>query len=233
MVNHERFDAASGSGRHLAFRDTDVPPRASPFVRGDQYFFVAQLAPLRLFRNKELMSPWPRALVRGVFLSGSALALERRAHGEGLFARIDQARGWVRDRIRKTYSPLVVGLGRALVLGENDLGEEDYAAFQQSGLMHLLAVSGTHLVIAILSTTQLMRHFLVRIPFLVRRYDVSRWCCFFGAFLSLLYADFSGGSGSAWRAAWMLCLLLGMRAFGRKINARHALAGSVIFAGKR
>ncbi len=39
---------------------------------------------------------------------------------------------------------------RALVIGENDLSDADSTAFRASGLSHLLAVSGTHLVFAVL-----------------------------------------------------------------------------------
>ena len=40
-------------------------------------------------------------------------------------------------------------MARALVLGESDLDEADNQAFRASGLAHLLAVSGTHLVLVV------------------------------------------------------------------------------------
>ena len=49
-----------------------------------------------------------------------------------------------------------------------------------------------------------------------------------GAVLALLYADFAGGSGSAWRAAWMLSAALGVRACGRHPSASRALAVSLL-----
>ncbi len=197
-------------------------------ARGDRLDLIAQLAPVRLFRNAALPSPLPLAARRGAVLSGRLLFAEMAQRGRSVASHVDRARNHVRERILRTYRPRAAGLGRALVLGENDLDEQELAAFRDSGLLHLLAVSGTHLVIAVLAIVQGLRALLVRIGPLSRRYDVARWSGALGAGLSLLYADFSGGSGSAWRAAFMLCLVLGARGLGRKVGGAGALGGSLI-----
>src|SRR5690606_4287021 len=122
--------------------------------RGDSVAFIAQLGSVRLFRNASLPSPWPGAARRQSLLSGGALSSERTSYGATLASGIDRLRARVRERIFATYSPLSAPLGRALVLGENDLGDEDAEAFRNSGLLHLLAVSGTHLVIAVVALVQ-------------------------------------------------------------------------------
>ena len=196
--------------------------------RGDRVAVVAQLGPTRLFRNAELPDPTLNAARRGVLLSGSALAVDLEAHGRGLRAWIDGVRSHTRDRIRATFSPAVVPMARALVLGEDDLAEDEAQAFRDSGLSHMLAVSGTHLVFAVLGLVAALRYVLVRIPPLAERFEVGRAAAAFGAVLALVYADFAGGSGSAWRAAWMLAVGLGSRALGRHPDGVRALAVSLL-----
>jgi competence protein ComEC len=197
-------------------------------ARGDELEVVAQLAPVQLFRNAALPSPVSGAARRGVLLGGAALSTSRVVRAGGLVAWIDRTRARTRARIAATYRPLVAPLGRALVLGESDLDEQDAVAFQKSGLVHLLAVSGTHLVIAVLSLTRALRALLVRVGPLARRWDTPRLAAALGALFSLLYADFAGGSGSAWRAALMLCLICGGRALGLRVSGATALGGSLV-----
>lgn len=202
--------------------------------RGDWVHVYAQLAPPQLFRNPHLSDPWPGAARNEAVLSGSALELELLDHPPptGLFLRagalIDRFRAHVRARITLTYAPAAVTLGRALVLGESDLSDAEADAFRDSGLMHLLAVSGTHLVIFVVSLVRLLRASLVRLTFFSRRFDVSRWSSAFGALASLLYADFAGGSGSAFRAAYMLCLAAGARVCGLRLSGTAALGASIL-----
>jgi competence protein ComEC len=196
--------------------------------RGDELHVVAEMAPLRLFRNVGLSDPVPGARRSGALLSGSALAVSRLEPGRGLFAAIDAARAHARSRIERTYAPLAQPLGRALVLGENDLDARDGEAFRQSGLMHLLAVSGTHLVFAVVLLVKALTAILVRIERLAARFDVARLGACAGVLLSVAYADFSGGSGSAWRAAWMLSASFLARALGGRLSGVRALGVSLL-----
>lgn len=202
--------------------------RSAVLARGDTVSFVAQLAPRRLFRNGPLTSPWPGAARRRAVLSGRALYVEKLARGQGLRSWVDRARAHVRERIFATYSPRLNSLGRALVLGESDLDDNDRKAFSKSGLMHLLAVSGTHLVLSVLAVSRLLQSLLVRLRPLCERYDMPRVSSLLAALLSLAYADFSGGSGSAWRAALMLCLICGGRALGFRVGGSAALGASMV-----
>jgi competence protein ComEC len=197
-------------------------------ARGDQLELVAKLAPVRLFRNHGLGDPTPLAVLRGYVLSGPALAIEVGERGRGWRAAVDAARAHARRRIVATFSPAVAAMARALVLGENDLAPEEDKAFKLSGLAHILAVSGTHLVFAVVAVVQALRFVLVRIERLAARYDVARAAAALGAVLALAYADYAGGSGSAWRAAWMLCAAFGARAFGRQTTGVRVLGVSLL-----
>ncbi len=199
-----------------------------PLARRDRVQFVAELGPVSLLQNIGLKSPVPSATESGVIASGGASLAEAVAEGKDLASYIDRARNYVRSRISATFAPKAEALGRALVLGENDLEPGDDAAFRQSGLSHLLAVSGTHLVFAIVTWVTALKGLLLRITPLAARTNVGRIVAPLGALTACLYADFAGGSGSAWRAAWMLTALYTGHLIARRINAVQALAISLI-----
>lgn len=196
--------------------------------RSDAFEATADLSALALWRNFELPDPTLRAARDGFALRGSLLSLDRVSEGWGLRSAIDRARTHARERIEATFAPQAVAMAKALVLGENDLEPEDSDAFKASGLSHMLAVSGTHLVFAILSLVSGLRALLARVERLARSVDVGRVAALFGAALALIYADFAGGSGSAWRAAWMLSAALGLRALDRERNTQRAIGASLI-----
>lgn len=220
--------------RELACEGHALPPlRARLYggpegiLRGDELDVIVQIAPIQLFRNLGLPDPMPRAARSGVVVSGMILSADLRARGSGFGAHIDRARAHVRTRIRATFSPAVSAMARALVLGENDLDAGDAEAFKQSGLAHLLAVSGTHLVFAVLSLVGALRFVLVRVQALSARREVGRLSSLVGVVLALVYADFAGGSGSASRAAWMLAAGLLARAVGRHPQGSRVLGLSL------
>jgi competence protein ComEC len=197
-------------------------------TRNERVSVIAQIAPIQLLRNPELPSPIPRSALRGVSLSGRALSVEDRQSAAGLAARIDRARRHARERIQADFPKDAEPLARALVLGENDLEDDDRHAFQRSGLAHLLAVSGTHLVFAVVAIVRLLQWALLRIGPLAERCDVARIASAVGMPAALLYADFSGGSGSAWRAAWMLTAAFAARASCRHPSMARTIAASLL-----
>jgi competence protein ComEC len=199
-------------------------------ARGDRFHAVAQLAAVSPLENLELPDPWPRAARLGATLSGSLMAVDLGKRGQGLAAWIDRARAFVRARIEATFVPALRGMAKALVLGDGDLAPEDQEAFNKSGLSHLLAVSGTHLVFAVLTLVKAFEALLRRWLWLAARSDVGRSAAWLGVLLAPLYADFAGGSGSAWRAALLLVAVLGTRSAGRHVLIGRALGLSLAVA---
>jgi competence protein ComEC len=200
----------------------------SSLARGDELTLVMQLGVLQLFQNQGLADPRPGAARRRAVLSGNVVAELDRKQSSGLLATIDRLRAHVRERIFLSYRREVVPLARALVLGESDLNEEESLAFSKSGLMHILAVSGTHLVLAVVSLERGLYALLVRCRYLVVRYDVARFTGLLGTGLAFLYADFAGGSGSAFRAAFMLAVVLGGSFLGHSVSGGVALGASLL-----
>ena len=119
-------------------------------------------------------------------------------------------------------------MARALVLGESDLAAGDDAAFRTSGLSHLLAVSGMHLVLVVLTLVHLLRAHSRSgssgSPFGI---DVGRVAAACGIPLAWIYAELAGGSGSTLRAAWMLTFALLARTLARRPDGPRAFALSL------
>jgi len=206
-----------------------VPWSVAPegLARGDDVEVIAQLAPAHRFWNPGLGDPRPRQARRGAVLSGGADDVRVVARGGGILAYVDRARDHLRRRILATFPPATSPMARALVLGEDDLEAVDQRAFRRSGLAHLLAVSGMHLVLVVASVVALLRALLVRIPALAARVAPVRLACAIAVPLAWLYAELAGGSGSAVRAAWMTSAALLAQALGRRADTWRALALSI------
>jgi competence protein ComEC len=200
----------------------------STLARGDVVSGVADFAGAQLFRNFGAADPRPSAARAGAVASGGALSMTVESHGFGVRNWIDRARAHVRARIEATFPPLAVPMARALVLGESDLDPDDDVAFRASGLSHLLAVSGTHLVFAVVALVNALAFMLVRIEAFAACVRAARVAAALGVGLSLAYADFAGGSGSAFRAAYMLSVGFVVTAAGRRPSAVRSLAASIL-----
>jgi competence protein ComEC len=196
-------------------------------ARGDEADVVATLgAPQRLWNAAE-GDPRPSEAHRGVVRSGGTLdvAVVRRA--SGLLAGIDRLRAEVRHRIDATFAPDVGPMARALVLGESDLTPDDDRAFRASGLSHLLAVSGMHLVLVLALVVRLLEGALVRIEACAGRLDAGRIAAVLGVPVAWVYAELAGAGGSTLRAAWMATAVLLARALGRRTDATRAFGLSM------
>ncbi|MCC6555798.1 MAG: DNA internalization-related competence protein ComEC/Rec2 [Polyangiaceae bacterium] len=196
-------------------------------ARGDQIDLVVDLAPVHLFRNEGLRDATASIARAGVTASGTIIDARIAARGRTIGAAIDRARGRVRDRIQATYHPGAAALGRALVLGETDLDPGDDEAFRESGLSHLLAVSGTHLVLAVAGLAAALRAILVRVGPIAARWDAGRITAAASIPAAWLYADFAGGGGSAQRAAAMLSFAMLARAAGLRPSGARSFALSL------
>ncbi|RLB55459.1 MAG: DNA internalization-related competence protein ComEC/Rec2 [Deltaproteobacteria bacterium] len=197
-------------------------------ARGDVLLLVIDLAPVHLFDNPGLPDPRIRLALTGVAASGGVVDLQRLERGSSMSSWVDRARASVRRRIEATFAPDLAPFARALVLGESDLGRSERDAFRLSGLAHLLAVSGTHLVIAVVAFGRGLRALLARFRSLAARLDVGRISAGLCVPLVWLYADFAGGGGSAYRAAAMLTFAMVTRAAGRRPGGLRCFALSLI-----
>lgn len=220
-----------GGGRvamHVPLDGQGDEARLARLARGDEVSVMASLAPPYRFWNDGAGDPRPLSARRGALLSGGAEDVVVERDGAGIAWAIDRARAHVRRRILATFPADTVAMARALVLGEDDLAEEDQRAFRRSGLAHLLAVSGMHLVLVVMGCVAALRALLVRTPAVAARIDAARVASAVGLPIAWIYAEIAGGSGSAVRAAWMCTVALLARALGRRTAPWRALGLSLV-----
>src|SRR5579859_4806653 len=160
-------------------------------ARGDEVAVVVTLAPPQRLWNGATGDPRPGEALRGVVRTGGALDLRVARRARGLAAWIDRRRANVRRRIDSTFDARVAPMARALVLGESDLSPEDDGAFRTSGLSHLLAVSGMHLVLVLALAVRVLEGMLRRIERVAASVDVGRVASAVGIPVAWLYAEFA------------------------------------------
>lgn len=138
-------------------------------------------------------------------------------------ARVASARSFVRDRLRRLISsPPARAMLEALVLGDRSSLDHDHRAqFARTGLMHLLAVSGLHVLLVGLVLYQLLRPLLVRLGMGWMPMEVTR-SAITGAVL-LFYLFLSGSSASTVRAVVMAFLMMGGTLFQRSSHSLNTL----------
>jgi competence protein ComEC len=196
-------------------------------ARGDEVEIVATLAPPQRLWNPSGGDPRPSEAHRGVLETGGALDVRRVRREASVLALVDRARAAVRSRIDASYPPDLGAMARALVLGESDLSPSDDASFRTSGLSHLLAVSGMHLVLVLALVVHGLEGALRRVEGVAARWDVGRLVALVSIPIAWGYAELAGAGGSTLRAAWMASAALGARALGRRTSGSRAFGLSL------
>ncbi len=197
-------------------------------AQGDRVEIVATLATPQRLWNASTGDPRPSEAHRAVVLSGGALDVRVLHRSTGLLATMDRVRARVRRRIEATFAPDLAPMARALVLGESDLNPDDDMSFRASGLSHLLAVSGMHLILVLAMTVRGLEAMLARVEALAGRFDVRRLAAGFGVPVAWLYTEFAGAGGSTLRAAWMATASLLACTLGKKMNGGRAFGISLV-----
>jgi competence protein ComEC len=119
------------------------------------------------------------------------------------------------------------GVLQALLLADRSgVARETREAFALTGLAHLLAVSGLHVLLVGMVLYGVLKPFLHRFGWSWRRVEVARA----GLTLLLLgaYVTIVGGPASAVRALVMAALLIGGRVVERPSNALNALGAAAL-----
>jgi competence protein ComEC len=197
-------------------------------ARGDEVDIIATIAAPQRFWNGASGDPRPGQAHRNAVRKGGTLDVRIVTRSASLLAWIDRVRASVRRRIDTTFATDLAPMARALVLGESDLAPEDDLAFRASGLSHLLAVSGMHLVLVLALVVKTLEAWLVRCESVAGRIDAARVAAALGVPAAWLYAEFAGAGGSTDRAAWMATAALTAHALGRRGNAPRAFGLSLL-----
>ncbi len=140
-----------------------------------------------------------------------------RSYRDLYYYTIIKPREWLRKRIDKYYSPRYAGFLKAILLGEKGtLSPKIRKDFAQSGLSHILAVSGLHTgVIALI--------ILVVLQLFIRNRNIVR---IFTILLLIYYMLLAHAVPSVQRAVIMISLLLLAKILQRKVDSLNILFGA-------
>lgn len=203
---------------------------AHHYQPGDRLVLKVRLFRPRGFVNQGSVDRARLALARGEDASGSIKALLQQTPG---FAPVDQLRARISERIRRLLvdHPQAAALVPALVVGDwRYLTPESWALYQQSGVAHLVVISGEHLTLVAGLVWLLLRFACV--PLLLWRgwhISAQQWALLPALLLAGGYCLLAGWSVSTLRAlimlaVWFLCRLLRWRWPRQRVLALALLA---------
>ncbi len=140
-------------------------------------------------------------------------------------AILERARARFGDACLKYLPPREAALVRAIGAGDRSALDDDARrSFARSGLAHILAVSGMHLVVVVFGLWKLLQALLLRWDWLASRADARSLAALLCLPCSLVYALATGANPPVLRAAIAAALALGGVLLRREVDAANGLA---------
>lgn len=135
------------------------------------------------------------------------------APGESLLARYQSAweslRHATSERIVAHLEGQTVALAQALILGERGgIPRETLYAMRDSGLAHLLAISGLHIGLVAGSLFFFFRAGLALFPYLALHYPIKKWAAVLAGLGAYCYLELAGAPIPTQRAFLMVSLVI-------------------------
>ena len=150
-----------------------------------------------------------------------------------LRAKIDGLRRGIEQRILENIPGERGAVVIALITGERGrIPEETLGALRNSGLAHMLAISGLHMALMAGSLFWLLRSGATAVPALALRYPIKKWAAILALLGGGFYLAISGGSIATQRAFLMMGIVFTAILLDRPaLTLRNvALAALVILA---
>ena len=123
-------------------------------------------------------------------------------------AAIQRLRGAIGTRIDAVLDGETAGIAKALVTGERGgISEATNDAYRDSGLFHILSISGLHMAIMGGAVFWSVRFLLALFPGLALRYPIKKWAALAAAAGSLGYLAISGYSFATVRSFIMISIM--------------------------
>ena len=125
------------------------------------------------------------------------------------WARVDALRAAVNARIRASLAGETGEIAAALITGERGgISEEVTEAMRDSGLAHVLSISGLHMVIMAGTVFWLVRALLALLPGLALRYPIKKWAAASALAAACFYLALSGAAVPTVRSWIMMSIVL-------------------------
>lgn len=152
-----------------------------------------------------------------------------------LIMRLNRLRWSITERLVQTTAPdwkngrAIGGFAAALVTGhENFIPQSLIQDMRDSGLAHILSISGVHMAIVGGFIFFALRAVMASIPWLALHVPVKKWAAGLSIVCILLYLALSGSPAPAVRSAVVACVAFGAILLDRRALSLRALAIAAI-----
>ena len=155
------------------------------------------------------------AYFSGIGAVGYALTLPVRDASAGpvplelrLSASVQRLRQAIGARVDRVLTGEPAAIAKALITGERGgISEATNTAYRDSGLFHILSISGLHMAVMGGAVFFSVRLLLALFPAVALRYPVKKWAALAAAFGSLCYLAISGTSFATVRSFIMISIM--------------------------
>ena len=216
-----------------ALLDAFAPPERWPLALGDRVRMRAQLRSPPRARNPGGRDTAGRLAASGVVLQAFGAGPAVRVDAPSPLAVLERARERFAEAADRTLAAREAALVRAIATGDRSaLDARTTTSFARSGLAHILAVSGLHLVVVAFGLERILRALLLRVDAIAARVDARRASALVILPISALYAVATGASVPVLRAAIAVGVAAGGVLLSREASAANvlALAGLLLLA---
>lgn len=197
------------------------------FPAGSRWRLAVRLKRPQATYNPHTFDAEGWAFAQGILAKGSVKTATFLGEASGWRAQLDRARAQISQRIQHAVAGQpYAGLMAALVVGEQSaIPAAQWQLFNQTGLTHLVSISGLHLTLVAALVASVVRFAVrrlgvVRIPHRV----VAGWA---GGLAAVVYAALAGFSVPTQRSLWMILGYVGMISARRTMVASQAWVGSL------
>lgn len=184
-------------GQVVRVRATLMPP-SGPAMPGDFDFgrqaWFARLGAVGYSLSTPVVEP---------MVGADAAPLDLRA-----WAHVERLRQMIGARITAALPGERGEIATALITGERGgISEETNDAFRDSGILHILSISGFHMVIMAGSVFFIVRLMLAAFPSIALRYPIKKWAAATAMAAAFGYLMISGGAFATVRSAIMISIM--------------------------
>ncbi len=150
---------------------------------------------------------------------------QARSPREQFFLGVESIRQSIGARVRAGLPGETGSIATALITGERGgISKQTNDAFKDSGLLHILSISGLHMVVMAGAVFFSVRFMLALSPALALRFDIRKWAAMAGILGAIAYLAISGGAFATVRSAITIVIMFGAILIGRPAIALRNVA---------
>ncbi len=200
---------------------------APSLQEGDWILSSSPMKPIQKNNNPGAYDFASQSAMKGIFIKLTAKNTGEYIvfyHEKNVFKqRIAATRKWIIETLENNLpDKRIVGLAEAMIIGyRDDLDKDLLTSYVNTGVVHIIAISGLHLSLIFMIIDFFVRLFLGK-----KRTDIV------GLFITIpilwSFALLTGSSASVIRSALMLTVVLIAKALNKKTNGLNALLASAL-----